>query len=191
MENKADELKLLGVSAFERSDFQSAIKYFTNALNQNPRDTDLLNNRAICFRELKEFDNALEDASNAVVISPNEALYYSTRASILTKLGKQLEALGDINIAIDLHPILEYQVNKIVILRKLNCYQDALSLIESIEAQGFGSTDITIYKGIILLDVRRLDEAALIFKSLINTNQHQLATHYLKTLGQLDSPTKP
>ena len=175
---------MLGVTAFEQSDFQTAITYFTDALEQNPQDTDLLNNRAICYRELEKYDIALQDVSSAIIISPMQALYYSTRASILTKMKKQLEALDDINTAINLHPIPEYLENKIIILKKMNRFQEALSIIENIESQGYGTPEISIFKGTILIDVRKLKEAIQVFESLLDTTQRQLAIKYLTILKQ-------
>jgi tetratricopeptide (TPR) repeat protein len=183
VESNEEELIRLGLREFDGSNFNAAIDYFTKVLALNPRNTSALNNRAICYRQLRDYENALEDATFAVSIAPDESLHHSTRATILTKLERQLDALDELDKAIALEPLAEYVINKVVILKKLNRYKDALSVIEGIESQGHSTAELSVYKGVILLEIKKYDQAVKVFRSLLNGSQHKLAMHYLKQVN--------
>lgn len=166
----ADEFLTGGMYAFQHGKYDEAIKMFSQGLRHSPSDAIMLNNRAICYRELKEFDKALIDANAAIAADPTDALFYSTKATILTKLHRQLEAIQELDTAIALEPIEEYIVNKVVILRKLGNFQEALTGIEQVELKGLGSDALSWYKAKILVEVRRFDEAEIALRSIKDPN---------------------
>lgn len=61
--DKAIELSDVG-------DNKEAIKYFSLALNIEPKNAEIYNNRGYCFYLLSDFDKALEDYSSALEIDP-------------------------------------------------------------------------------------------------------------------------
>ena len=176
-----------GVEAFNAGRFSEAVDRFTRVLSVTPTDTSALNNRAICYRQLEKYEDALSDVSTAILIDPRQALFYSTKATILTKLHRQLEAVEELNKAIDIEPVLEYVTNKVVILKKLNKYQEALEGIEAIESKGLGSEELTLYKGTIFFEIKKFNEARAAFVSLKNPEIQKIAQQYLSAINSAKS----
>lgn len=185
MENNksSEEPYKKGVEAFNAGRFSEALDLFTQVLSVTPSDTSALNNRAICYRQLEKFEDALNDISTAVLIDPGQALYYSTRATILTKLHRQLEAVEELDKAIEIEPLIEYVANKVVILKKLNKYREALEGIEAIESKGLGSEELTLYKGTIFFEIKKFNEAREVFISIKNPAIQKIAKQYLDTMN--------
>lgn len=183
MESKdIEKLRGLAIEAFSAADYAGAIKQFTELLKLLPADHTVYNNRALSYRQVGDYQNALSDIDKAIAITPGEALYYSSRASILMKMGKNLDAIADLDTAINLHPEVEFVVNKIIILKKLNQYQQALDLIEIVNTQGLSSFELTFYKGLLLFETNKNNDAREIFHSLVDGPHHKLAAHYLKLI---------
>lgn len=189
MENSKlpDDLFTKGVEAFNKERFLEAVDMFGQVLSTNPTDTLALNNRALCFRQLERYDEALDDINTAILIDPRKSLYYSTKATILTKLHRQLEAVEELDKAIELEPLLEYVVNKIVILKKLSKYQEALVGIEAVEAKGLGSEELTLYKGTILFEIKKFKEAKEAFASIKHPKILKIAQQYLAALKSAEN----
>lgn len=183
----ANNIKTLterGVQAFNASKFEEAIAIFTQVLEINPDDTLILSNRAIALRQIGEFDRAILDIDRAIALDPSNAFYYATKAAILTKFHRQLDALEELDKAIDLEPLLEYVLNKVFILKKLNRFQDALSAIEEIESQNHGSQELKLYKGIILFDIGKNGEALQIFRTVSDPQFETIVKHYISELSK-------
>lgn len=182
VENNPDisqEFNEKGFAAFNAADFNAAISYFSQALDLNQRNDLALNNRALAYRQIENYQQALLDIDSAIEINPTESLYYSTRATIFTKLHRQLEAVVDLDKAINIEPLLEYVMNKIVILKKLNRYNEALTGIEAVESKGLSSQELSLYKGTILFEIKKFKQAEEVLKPLIDTQFGELAKRYL------------
>lgn len=169
----------MGVAAFNAGDFNAAISYFSQALEVNSLDDYALNNRALSYRQIKNYSQALIDINSAIDINASESLYYSTRATIFTKLHRQIEAIVDLDKAISIEPILEYVINKIVILKKLSRYNEALTGIQAVESKGLNSQELSLYKGVILYEIKKFKEAEAVLKLLVGTEFGKTAKHYL------------
>lgn len=185
MENNfetTDEFNQKGIAAFNGGDFNTAILFFSKVLELNPQDDKALNNRAISYREIKEYQKALIDIDLAIRINKNDSLYFSTKSAILTKLNRQLDAINELDNAISIEPLLEYSINKIVILKKLNRYHEALIGIQAVESTGAKSNELLFYKAVILFEIKKIKEAEEIFKILLNTDFEQLSVKYLKLI---------
>jgi tetratricopeptide (TPR) repeat protein len=57
----------------EIEEYEEAIDFLTNELNENPLDSILLNNRGLAFWEIGKNDKALEDLTKAYKINPNDS----------------------------------------------------------------------------------------------------------------------
>ncbi len=70
MAQNVEELKLQGNDAFGKKDYNSAIKYYTNALALDPKNFALFSNRCSAYYALEKFREALNDAKQAIIINP-------------------------------------------------------------------------------------------------------------------------
>jgi tetratricopeptide (TPR) repeat protein len=182
VESRIAELHDKGIAAFNASRFEEAIQFFTQIVNEKSNDDSALGNRAIAYRQLGDYEKALIDINTAILLNPSQALHYSSKAGILSKLHRQLEAIEELDKAIALEPLVEYVVNKVVILKKLNRFKDALEAIENIESQNLESEELRLYKGIILFDTAKNKEALEIFESISDPNYKTIVDHYLSEL---------
>ncbi|KAM9708941.1 uncharacterized protein ACNS7B_001073 isoform 2-T2 [Menidia menidia] len=51
--------------------YQMAVKFFTGAIQYNPKEFKLFGNRSLCYERLQQFENALRDADLALSMEPN------------------------------------------------------------------------------------------------------------------------
>mmetsp|Transcript_26418 Transcript_26418/g.57367 ORF Transcript_26418/g.57367 Transcript_26418/m.57367 type:complete len:487 (+) Transcript_26418:145-1605(+) len=62
-----------GKRAYDQGKYPEALVCFTRALKASPGDTGLLCKRAEVFRALREFQNALDDATRAIEVNPADS----------------------------------------------------------------------------------------------------------------------
>ncbi|MFN7704048.1 MAG: hypothetical protein ACK5OS_05440 [Chryseotalea sp.] len=79
MESKINELHHKGIAAFNDSRFEEAIKLFSIIIDEIPNYDRSLNNRAIAYRQLGQYEKALNDVSLAVILNSGELIYYSNQ----------------------------------------------------------------------------------------------------------------
>ena len=87
--------KELGTKAFGAKDFNKAIEYFTEAINETPNDHTLYSNRSACYYNLNQFVKAREDAEKCIEVKPDWGKAYQRRAMALHAMGQYDEALQD------------------------------------------------------------------------------------------------
>ena len=93
------ELATLSTLVFE---LEKAIKYFSLAIEDDPNNFLLYNNRASLYLSENEYTRSLNDINKAIKIEPDFYLLYSTRAETYINMGEYENAIKDINYAIDL-----------------------------------------------------------------------------------------
>jgi tetratricopeptide (TPR) repeat protein len=79
--------------------YEKAIRDFTLCHQSDPDDSDILNNRGVCYLRLNNLESALEDFSRAIRINDRNSSYYNNRAMVYQKMGRQEEAKRDLRIA--------------------------------------------------------------------------------------------
>lgn len=87
--------------------FQSAIREFRMACSKNPGMVDLYIYRALCYREIKEYDRAYEMVDYILAISEDAPEALLIRAEINKDLGKMAEYEADRKEALTRNPKLE------------------------------------------------------------------------------------
>ena len=70
---QAQEEKAKGNAAFQKGDFDVAVKHFTKAIELSPSDAVLYSNRSGAYASLKDFEKALKDAETCVKLKPDWA----------------------------------------------------------------------------------------------------------------------
>lgn len=65
-ENKAEEEKNKGNEAYKKKDFETAINFYTSAIQLNPNNIIYLNNRAASYLELGKYNQCIEDCNKAI-----------------------------------------------------------------------------------------------------------------------------
>uniref|UniRef100_A0A060T8D6 ARAD1C28534p n=1 Tax=Blastobotrys adeninivorans TaxID=409370 RepID=A0A060T8D6_BLAAD len=91
--SEADKLKAEGNAAFAAKDFEKAIELFTKAIEASSEPNHVLySNRSGSYASLKQFDQALKDAEEAVRIKPDWAKGYGRKGTALHGLGDLVSA---------------------------------------------------------------------------------------------------
>jgi class 3 adenylate cyclase/tetratricopeptide (TPR) repeat protein len=91
----ADAYNHRGVAYYDKSNYQSAIGDYTEALKIAPSMADAINNRAWTRYKAGELTTALEDANRAISLDANKAYMYDTRGHIYEARGSRNAAISD------------------------------------------------------------------------------------------------
>jgi len=82
-----------GNEAYQKGDFPTALKHYSEAIKRNPEDAKLYSNRAACYAKLMEFRYALEDCDKCIKLDPNFVKGYIRRGMALMALHEPGRAL--------------------------------------------------------------------------------------------------
>ena len=97
MVQKLDRMKEEGNSHFKAGRYQPAVDIYTSALEVDPlnkgTNSKILNNRAMCYSRLKEWDTAVQDCDKAIQMDPSYTKARKTRAKALGEGGNWEEAV--------------------------------------------------------------------------------------------------
>ncbi len=93
-----------GVREFDSGNYNSAIKYFNEALKKNPRNEKTYFNRALAWYETDKLDNAINDYSKALEINKVFIEAYYNRGITWAKKGNNDFAISDYTKALELNP---------------------------------------------------------------------------------------
>lgn len=104
---KLFDLFSMGYTAFERRNYNEAIKYFTQHIDNFPSDADAYGYRATSNYMLRDYIAAKQDYDKAIDLSPNDCINYINRGALKGEILKDYKgAIQDLNIAIELNPNL-------------------------------------------------------------------------------------
>ena len=90
---KIDEGNKLAYS----KDYNGAIKFYNEALELNPNFAVAYPNRANAYKNLGQYELALNDCNKAIQLRPNFSAWYQLRAYIYQKFGEDKKAQSDFN----------------------------------------------------------------------------------------------
>ena len=97
MVQKLDRMKEEGNSHFKAGRYQQALDIYTSALEVDPlnkgTNSKILNNRAMCYSKLKQWDLAIQDCDKAIQLDPSYTKARKTRAKALGEGGDWDEAV--------------------------------------------------------------------------------------------------
>jgi tetratricopeptide (TPR) repeat protein len=89
-------------------DLPGAVKGYSTAIAQNPKDADSYVNRGIAYNELGQNQQAIADYNKALELEPDQVLAYYNRANAHHQLKQYKEAIADYSKIIDLDPEYAY-----------------------------------------------------------------------------------
>ena len=99
-----EEYSSLGVSAYQRRDFESVKYYCSEIIKINPDNANAYNNRGIAKAYLDDHKGAIKDYNKAIELDANDASIYNNRGNARDILGDHKDALEDFDKAIELNP---------------------------------------------------------------------------------------
>lgn len=94
----------IGVQAFEKMDFDSAVRNFTKAIEANPKSPAAYFYRGLTYREMREYDKAIGDFSEAIRFEPAPAPCYGNRGMVYSEKREFEKAIKDLDQAVRLEP---------------------------------------------------------------------------------------
>ncbi|MBI2485732.1 MAG: tetratricopeptide repeat protein, partial [Deltaproteobacteria bacterium] len=103
-------LLTIGLARYKANDYDGAIALFTDALNQHPVPTNMINPGAIYFYRgfayltKGDFDNAITDYNEVIKIKPDLAEAYNNHGLAYLNKKEYISAIADFNQAIQLKP---------------------------------------------------------------------------------------
>ena len=94
-------LHLLGVLAYERSEFARALDRIGLILAKDPDNSLALNHRGLALTALKRFDDALASYDRALAVQPDYAEALLNRGDVLVELKRLDQALASFDRALE------------------------------------------------------------------------------------------
>jgi DnaJ family protein C protein 7 len=100
MVQKLDRMKAEGNADYKASRWQAAIDKYTEALEVDPTNkgtnSKLLQNRALCRVQLKDYKGAIQDCERAIALDPTYTKAKKTKANALGQSGKWEDAVREL-----------------------------------------------------------------------------------------------
>ena len=112
----------------KREELLKKIEEYTKKIEEEPNNASNYYNRGNAFRNLKNYNEAINDYNKAIELNSNNASYYNNRGNAFNVLREFEKAIDDYNNAIRLNPnySLAYN-NKGVSFYNLEKYDDAIA----------------------------------------------------------------
>ena len=112
-------------SSFNKENIDTAINYFTLAIELDSSINSAYNNRGCLYEELSMNEQALKDYSKAIKLTPKEPIYLLNRANLFSKTNKNNLALRDINEILQINKkfIAAYKVRASINVRMGKVYE--------------------------------------------------------------------
>jgi tetratricopeptide (TPR) repeat protein len=107
-EKAKSESSLKGMKKLQSGDFKGAIQDYTQAIAENPKDSEAYLNRGIAQAELGKNKEAIVDYSQAMQLDATLSTPYYNRANAYHQLQMYAEAVKDYSTALQLTPDYAY-----------------------------------------------------------------------------------
>lgn len=103
-ESVRETLKQQGDQAFQRQDYDKSIEFYTQAIQENPKNYVLYSNRSLCYIKQDKFHQALKDAESCIELNQKWYKGYYRRGCVLVGLNDFVGAKKCFDIAHTLKP---------------------------------------------------------------------------------------
>lgn len=156
----SDSLYLLGVISYQRGDYAQALDQIDRALDKNPDNGLVWNQRGLALQRLKRFEEALAGYDRALVLWRDHAEVLCNRGAALHELKRFDEALASFDRALAVRPdYAEAFCYRAAALVQLKRPEDALSSYDCALAIQPDYVDALSGRGDVLVELKRFDEA--------------------------------
>src|SRR5574341_909644 len=106
----AKALRELGSEALRNKRYAAEIEFFTGAIKQNKGEISIeivatiFSDRGLAYVNLQQYDDALEDFTKAITLSPGSAAYYNNRRMVHLRRQDPGQAIEDFTRAVQYDP---------------------------------------------------------------------------------------
>ena len=158
--NNPHVLRLLGVIAAQRGQYEEAIHFLNGSLKALPKNPLALSNMGNVYLDLKEFNKAIEVYDKSIKLEPSYVEAWSNKGVALHELRRYEEAITQYDKALSLSP--DYAIawsNKGNTLCALGCFEEALEHHDKALRLRADNPQAFANKGITLHEMKRYEEA--------------------------------
>ena len=154
-----EEYSSLGVSAYQRQDFENVKYYCSEIIKINPDNANAYYNRGIAKGTLGDYKGEIEDYGKVIEINPNYTDAYNNRGIARGKLGGHEGEIEDYDKAIELSPNdADTYNNRGIAKGKIGDYKGAIEgfnkaialnpdYADAYSSRGFAKDNLSDYKG--------------------------------------------
>jgi predicted O-linked N-acetylglucosamine transferase (SPINDLY family) len=129
--NNPHTLRLLGVVAAQRAEYQKAIEFFLASIDAFPENAVAHSNLGNVYAKLRQFDQALSAYEQAALLDPQDAETWSNAGIVFFELKRFEEAVALYDKALAINPnYAEALCNKGNALDELKRYEEAIDCYE-------------------------------------------------------------
>ncbi len=107
-----------GLSKVKENDHFAAIDLFTLVLKEDPKDTNALSQRAVCYLNILDYKKSLADINAAIDIEPDYSYYYQCRAYIKANMKDYESSIKDYEKAVELDPQDSIALNNLALAQE-------------------------------------------------------------------------
>mmetsp|Transcript_56726 Transcript_56726/g.164540 ORF Transcript_56726/g.164540 Transcript_56726/m.164540 type:complete len:697 (-) Transcript_56726:61-2151(-) len=169
------------------AEYEACVQLLSDAIALRPQHVQYYQTRGRCFKELKQYQRALDDFSICIRFDPENARHYHQRGLCYRKLERVEEALKDYNDALkrdkdqgegSQRQVAEYHFERALVFIDLGMYDDAIA--------GFGQAldkriqhpyKAHLHRGICYRKVGKVSESIDNLKQAINIDPTNADAH--------------
>ncbi|MFT3910782.1 MAG: tetratricopeptide repeat protein [Ferruginibacter sp.] len=167
----------IGTFYLYQSILDSAVIWFTKAINKDPHVAYFYDNRGVTFIQLGELEKGIADEDMAISLEPNESVYVSNRGYGIQKQGKFEEAISVYQQALSMNPSMEANYTTYINIAfchvKLEQYQTAMEECTKVLNRFRDNTYALTVRGMAFIGMSKKQEACGDFMSLYNLDKIQ------------------
>jgi len=175
--NNPHVLRLMGVIAAQRGQYEEAIHFLNGSLKALPKNPLALSNIGNVYLDLKEFNKAIEVYDKSIKLEPNHAEAWSNKGVALHELKHYEEAITQYDKALSLAP--DYAIawsNKGNTLCALGHFEEALDHHDKAQHLRVDSPQAFINKGITLHEMKCYEDAIKQYDTALIINPNDCKT---------------
>jgi len=172
--------------AHNRQEYQTAIRYYSEAIRLNPEFDAAYNNWGTALAALGQHQEAIADYNEAIRLDLEYATAYYNRGAAKTALGQYQEAIADYNKAIGLSPRYAEAYNNRGLARvKLRHYEEAIADYD--KAIGLNPEYAKAYsdRGNAKANLGHYEQALVDYDKAIDLNPKLALAYYNRGMAQL------
>jgi tetratricopeptide (TPR) repeat protein len=152
-EDKPDPIMIDGDVAYKTAHYDVAIAKYTEAIEKNPKNANAYTDRALAYKEKKDYDKAIADFNEALRLKPEAFVYYD-RGVIYREMGAEDKAIADFTKALKLS-IPNAQLRAECYIQRAHSYMNkenadkALPDLNAAIKMGTSESDAYVLRGVV------------------------------------------